>query len=171
MFREGDIVMYGASGACTVREFCKKKIAGQELDYAVLETEAPPKTTIYLPMSNETLLAKIKRVPSPDEILGMIREIPDHEVVWIEDDQQRKERYREVLAVCDRHDLIRLIKTLYTRQQEQREVGKKLHSADERIFREAQRLLHNEISFVMQIPPEEVSSFISTELSRLALEI
>lgn len=164
MLKVNDIVLYGAAGACTVKEFCKKQIGGKEHDYAVLETETPPKTTIYLPLENETLMARIQPVPSPDEILSMIRAMPSEEEIWIEDEEQRKQRYREIIASCERTALSRLIKTLYSRQVEQRRIGKKLHSADERVFKEAQRLLHNEISFVLHIPSDDVPDFIAGEL-------
>ena len=161
MLKVNDIVLYDAAGACTVREFCKKQVGGTERGYAVLETEAPPKTTIYLPLENEALMSKIKPVPSADEILEMIRSLPLEEDPWIEDEERRRQCCREILAGCDRAALLRLVRTLYLHQTAQRRQGKKLHSADERIFKEAQRLQHNEIGFVLQIPADEVPDFIS----------
>ena len=124
MLKVNDIVLYGAAGACTVREFCKKQVGGTERGYAVLETEAPPKTTIYLPLENEALMSKIKPVPSADEILEMIRSLPLEEDPWIEDEERRRQCCREILAGCDRAALLRLVRTLYLHQTAQRRQGK-----------------------------------------------
>ncbi len=170
MLKVNDIVLYGSAGACRVTDFCKKRIAGEDHDYAVLETQAAPITTIYLPLENKVLMGKIKPVLSREQMLRMIREIPTLDAPWIEDQEQRKLQYREALSGCDRIDLVRLVKTLYARQEEQRGQGRKLHSADERAFREAQRMLHNEIAFVLQISPDEVPALISAELSGTGLK-
>ncbi|MBP5362498.1 MAG: hypothetical protein J6Y71_05680, partial [Ruminococcus sp.] len=50
---------------------------------------------------------------------------------WIDNDIKRKEEYSCIIKGADKHEIIRLIKTLYLRRNELSESGKKLRSTDE----------------------------------------
>ena len=60
--------------------------------------------------------------------------------------------------------MIRLIKTVYLQRQRRVAEGKRLHLADERALQEAERILYEEIAFVMEIPPDEVVAYIEKTL-------
>lgn len=42
--------------------------------------------------------------------------------------------------------------------------GRKFHQADEKLLKEAEKVLHGEFAHVLQIAPEEVAAFIMGEL-------
>ncbi|MPN50404.1 hypothetical protein SDC9_198030 [bioreactor metagenome] len=90
----------------------------------------------------------------------MTNEIP----IWISDDAKRKEKYRQILATGDRLQLIRLIKTLHLYGQERKNEGKKLHSADERFMKEAEKMLYEEFSHVLGIHQDQVLPFILEQM-------
>lgn len=77
----------------------------------------------------------------------------------------RKEKYREILKNGDRQELIQLIRTLYLHQQELKKAGKKFHATDEKILNEAEKILHHEFAYVLDIKLEEVVPFISKEIN------
>ena len=86
--------------------------------------------------------------------------MPDEQAHWIENDEERKTAYRETLSTGDRPGLIRMIKSLYLRQKEMKGNGKHLRAADERFFKEAERMLYDEFALVLGMEPEEVLPFI-----------
>ena len=90
----------------------------------------------------------------------LIQTLPEQGTMWIEDETERKARYKEILAGGDRVQLIQMIKALYFHQEEQRAVGKKLHISDENFFKEAQRLLHDEFSAALGIPRDDILDYI-----------
>ena len=60
--------------------------------------------------------------------------------------------------------MVRLIKTLRDKSAEKVRTGKKFHSADERVFKEAERILFGEFGFVLGIHPSEVPAFIDDRI-------
>ena len=60
--------------------------------------------------------------------------------------------------------MVRMIKALYLHQREQQAKGRKLHMADDRFFKEAERMLYEEFALVLQMKKEEVLPFILEQL-------
>lgn len=85
-------------------------------------------------------------------------------MLWIDNDNARRERYREILQSGDRAQLVGLIKALYCRQQEQQAKGRKLHAADERYLHEAEKILYEEFAHVLRIKRDEVLPFIMEQI-------
>ena len=90
--------------------------------------------------------------------------MPDEELPWIENDIERRERCREIIQVGDRRELVGLIKGLYLHGERQRERGRKLHAADERFLRDAEKILYEEFAHVLQIKRDEVLPFIMEQI-------
>lgn len=159
-----DTILYGANGVCRVVDIEQKEFAGQKMDYYVLQPVYSDQSRIYVPMHNETLTAKMRRVLSAEEVHRLIREIPQGEEGWIEDENQRRETYRTILSKGDPTEVMRVIRSLYQHQQMLKEQGKKLRQADERCFREAEKLLYDEFALVLNIQPEQVLPFILEQI-------
>ena len=58
-----------------------------------------------------------------------------------------------------------MLRTLYLHREEQLSKGKKLHNIDERFFREAEKLLFDEIALVLHIKPSQVLPFIQEQMN------
>lgn len=157
MYRIGDAVIYGTEGICTVVEVSERTFGGKTDMYYVLKPLYKNGSTVMLPVSNELLVARIKRVLTKSEAQTLISSIPRESVAeWIDNEKQRKEHYRALLMNCDRTELVRHIKCLYERCETQKQLGKKLHACDERFLEEAQRMLHDEFSLVLGTTREEI---------------
>ena len=102
----------------------------------------------------------MRRILSKEEIYDIIQAMPGEESMWIEDENERKEKYKEILHRGDRMELVRIIKALYNHQQAQRSKGKHLHTADEHFFKEAEKMLYDEFALVLNIRPDQVVPFI-----------
>ncbi len=164
MYQVNDLVLYGMDGVCTIESVSKQRFAGVIKEYYILKPIAGNSATIYVPTDNEKLLKKMRHILSREEIYQLIRGIPTSESIWIEDENERKKKYREILSSGDRVGMIQMIKALYLHRQEQQKKGRKLHLLDEHFFKEAERILHEEFATVLDIAPEQVLPFIAQEM-------
>ena len=119
-----------------------------------------PDSTFFVPVDNENLVSKMRRILSGEEIKKLIQEMPDQNSYWIEEEEDRKERYQQILSSGNRTELVRMIKALHSHQQEQQKKGRRLHISDERFMKEAEKMLYEEFAYVLNIRKEEVLPFI-----------
>lgn len=166
MYKINDTIMYGSQGACKIIAIEQKKICSKTCDYYVLQPTDGSKCTIYAPVGNEEIEKKMRRLLSAEEIYDIIDSMPDAECIWIDDEKQRKERYKKFIADGDRTQLVRMIKEIYIHKQELKSMRKKLHVSDEKFFKEAEKMLYNEFAAVLNIKPNEVLSFITDKIGR-----
>ena len=69
-------------------------------------------------------------------------------------------KFREIISGGDREELIRLIKTLFSRRQELAQRNKRLRAADEKFLNDAENMLHDEFAYALGIKKDEVISYI-----------
>ena len=161
MFKQGDTVMYGSHGVCCVTDVREETFGPVRRMYYVLQPKKDARSTFYCPVAQEE---RLRALLTKDEVLCLIREMPLTDIVWEEDDNARRERFAAVLKSGDHREVVRLIKTLYQQRRVRAEQGKRLHLADERMMQEAERLLYEEIAYVMDIPPDKVVAYIEETL-------
>lgn len=164
MFNANDSVLYGVHGVCRIVEIQNQNFGDKDCLYYVLKPIYNDLSTFFVPVDNEALTSKMKKVLSPQEIHSIIRSMPQEDLIWIEDDAERKEKYNEILKSGDRIGLVRIIKTLYFRQNQLKEQRKKLHIADERFMKEAEKMLYEEFAYVLNIEQDQVIPFIAEEI-------
>lgn len=164
MFQVNDTILYGSQSVCTVTEICERRIGGQKLRYYVLKPVFDSRSTIYVPCENTGLVGKMRRILSAAEIYTLIDELQDGAVPWIADETERKEAYGEILRSGDRKALAGLIRTLYLHREQQKAAGKKFHTVDEQLLDRAQKLLHEEFAYVLNLRPEDVPPFIAKRI-------
>ena len=158
MFQVNDTVSYGTHGVCQITEIGEKNLTGKSMEYYILKPVYNENSTLYVPVHSENLTGKMRRIRE------MIRQMPYHQEDWIDNENLRKTRYRELLTDGNRTELLKMLRTLYLHQQEQISKGKKLHNTDERFFREAEKLLFDEIALVLHIKPSQVLPFILEQI-------
>lgn len=106
----------------------------------------------------------MRHVLTKEEIDQMIAEIPGNPSEWITDERERKERFKDIAGRADTFEMIQLIEALLEHQREVMERGKKLHIADERMLREAEKMICDEFAYVLGISQEEVPAYITSGL-------
>ena len=160
MFSVNDDVLYGSQGLCKVTDLIDKDFGNGVSKYYVLTPEFQNKSTIFVPADNEKLLSKVRKVLSEEEIMALIKNIPEKDTVWIDNDSERQRTYQKVISGGDREGIFRIIKTFYFTKQELAKMNKKLYKADEQIYKEAEKILYDEFALVLGIKPSEVQPYI-----------
>ncbi len=168
MYQVGDTVLYGAEGVCVIDDISSRDFGGEKREYYVLKPVHQSGSTFYLPTCSPAVKDKLKKILSSEQIYELIRAMPEEGSIWIEDENERKQKYKEIIQSGDRLELIRMIRTLYFHREELKEAGRKFHLCDEHFMKEAEKLLYDEFAHVLNIPPEQVLPFIveQVELKR-----
>ena len=165
MYKVDDMVMYGSFGMCKVTAIEKRDFTGEEQEYYILKHTSSEKNTFYVPLSNESALSNMHYVCSKAEVDELISHMNSEGLIWIDNDNKRKEEYSRIIKDADKHEIIRLIKTLYLRRKELAESGKKLRSTDENYLSLAENMLFEEFAFALDIDRSEVVEYIEKHIA------
>lgn len=160
-YKIGDIVIYGAEGLCKVEAITEKEFDGQKIKYYALKQLGRNNSVTYVPTNNEKSLGKMRLILTKEEIMELIQHTPEGGEKWIDNARQRQLAFKETILYGDSKDLIHMVRSLYSHQKELNEKGKKLHLSDEKFFKEAQKIICEEIAYVFEIEQEEVLDFIA----------
>lgn len=164
MLKLNETVLYGTTGCCIVDRIEDKRLGKEIKKYYVLKPIAQSTSTVFVPLDNERLLSKIRRLLSADEISTMIKCVINEPDIWLENDNERKLKFGEIISSGDRKACLVLIRSLRNRQNELSQKGKRLHISDERAMKEAQRLISDEFAFVLGLKPEEVGTLLKEKI-------
>lgn len=151
MFQVNDVIIYGSQGVCEITAIEEKSISGVKKDYFVIRPIKDQSSTIYAPVDNGFVLKKMRRLLTVSEINNLIDAMPSEAVVWIDNVNERKECYKNLIASGDHAALIQMIKAIYTHKKQREAAGKRLHTMDENFFKDAERILYNEFQYVLQL--------------------
>lgn len=165
MYSKNDIVIYSSYGLCKITEISKQNFGGVSENYYTLSPVYDEKSTLFVPANNKNLVEKMKPVMSKSEIYGLIESISAEDNVWIDDENKRKEKYKEILSGGNRTEIIKMIRSVYQMKVKRQSEGKKLHVADERFFKDAERLINEEFAYVLDIERGKVVEFITEKIA------
>lgn len=160
MYKANDTVLHSSYGICKISEISRKVINGDSIECYMVKPVFDNHCSFLIATNNQKATQKMQRVLSRKEVDDLIQSMSTESTIWIENAPLRKKRYEEILDGGDRLELVRLIKTLYLRQQDQKEKGKKLHATDERHLQMAEKMLHDEISHVLHIQRDHVLAYL-----------
>lgn len=166
MFKVNDTIMYGTQGICKIVEITEKDFMGAKKEYYVLKPINDAGATLFAPKNNAKIEAKMRRILSKEEINELIETMPYEEANWISNENERKEKYKSIIASGDRTELIKMIKALYFQKKKREADGKHLYLSDERFFKEAERILYDEFQYVLKIQRDELMSFIFARIEK-----
>lgn len=159
-YQVDDTILYGINGVCRVVEIARREFDGKNVDYYVLQPVYSDQSLIYVPMNNEALTSRMRRVLSREQVDHLIDELPYKEADWIENENERRETFRRALSKAEPDKVAKVIKCIYEHREELQTKGKKLRQADERIFHEAEKILYSEFALVLHMEPDQVQPFI-----------
>lgn len=166
MFVRGERVVYGCHGVCVVCDIEAKKVNKKTMEYYVLEPVEQPGTRFYVPSRNETAVAKMQPLLSKRELDEILTSGAVKDDTWINDENLRKQRYRELITSMDRVALLSMVHNLYKHKAQQLAAGHKFHICDENFLRDAKKLIDSEISYVLGIPQSEVEDYILKSIEK-----
>ncbi len=165
MYRIGDMVMHPSAGVCKIEDIREEcfSAAGPKRYYILKPVYENGRSTIYLPVEN--LKVKLRKLLSTEDIYELIHSVTLTNTLWVDNDAQRQERFRRVLVQGDQAQIIQLIIEIHEKQKEKQAAGKKLHMADGKILQEAEKRIHQEFGYALNLKPDEVAPFIMGELA------
>ena len=160
MFKVKDVVVYGSQGVCEIIGIEDQKVGGEVKKFFVLKPKDDKGATCYVPTWNEKAWGKMRRVMTPNEINSMIDSMPDKKPNWIDNENERKETYRQILASGDQAAIISMLQALFLHQKERQAEGKRLHLSDERFMKDAEQLFYHEWQYVLNLDKDSLMAYI-----------
>lgn len=168
MFEVGTYVVYGLKGVCKIEEITTLKMGDIPKDrlFYVLSACANSGSRIYTPVEHsEGVSGTVMRaVMTKKEAEALIEEMPDIEELWIENEKQREELFRDTMKTGDCKKWIQVMKTLYLRRKKRLDQGKKTVVSDEKYFRMVQDLLLSELSISLCMEKNEVDRYLLSKM-------
>ena len=164
MYQVNDYVVYGATGVCQVVEISQESFGGPtSREYYVLNPVFGNSMQIYIPTDSQKVV--MRRILTRQEILDLIKVMPDIDSEWVSDDNLRKATFSDAIQSGDQRRLVQLIKTIYARGEDLEKSGKRLSNTDRDLIKAAEKLLYNEFALVLDIQPDQVVPFILEQVT------
>ena len=166
MFKIGEYVVCGNKGVCIVEDVAKLDISGvdKEREYYILKPLYMAGSTVYVPVDSAG--KSMRRVLKRDEAQKLIKGIPDVPLLVITNEKLSEQMYRECIKTNDCEELIKIIKTIYLRKQKRMQAGRKVTAVDAKYFHIAEDSLYGELAVALEMPKDEVESYITREMGR-----
>lgn len=164
MYQVGNQVVYGAHGVCRVVDQEERIVDRKRVTYLVLEPVGQEGSRFLVPTHNASAMSKVKHILTKEMLEAMLGSEEVRANGWIQDENQRKQTYRELLASGDRAKLMQMVRTLHRHKEEQAAAGRKVHMCDDNFLRDAEKLLLSEVSVVMELDQEQAKKYIRDKL-------
>ena len=165
-FKKNEYIVYGNSGVCLIEDVRNMKFGSEKNErmYYILRPVGNHSSTLYVPMDNEKLTAKMRDVLTKQQIDDMLSGIRDKVIDWQSDKKKRAEEFKQIMRDKNQEELLTLVGCIYMKKQELLAVGKKLNFTDENILQEAEKYIYEEFAFALDIPVCDVSDYIQQNI-------
>lgn len=163
MYQVSQLVVYGIHGVCRIVQMEDRVVDRKNVSYYVLEPTLQPGTRFLIPSHNPAALAKIRPLLGKSQLLSMLSDASLQQD-WIQDENRRKQLYRQIITSGDALALIGLLRMLEVHKRAQEEAGRKIHQCDENFMRDAYKVLSGELCAVLEIPERDVPGYLHRHL-------
>ena len=165
MHQLGEVVIYTTYGICKIKEYRELALGGDTKRYYVLVPLNEDKTELTVPIDNPITALRIHSLLSFDEITNILGQIGEMEPYWIENENERKKVFSDTIKTGDRKETLKLIKSIRYHQLEIKDKNRKLHICDENSMKEAEKLIFDEFSYVLNRERNEIIDLINYEIN------
>lgn len=159
MYQVGEKIVYRRD-VCEIVDIKKKYF--HDLDYYILRPINDSSLKIQIPITSENLRPLISQV----KIEELLREIPAIEEIE-SSDRLIDAQYRALMQQGTHEDLIKIIKTTYTRNQKRIAEKKKISDRDNDYLKQAEKYLYTELSVVLDLSLEETKQYVIKKVASL----
>ena len=149
MFKIGDYVIYRRD-LCIIKDIIDNK-------YYKLSIVDDDSLTIKVPIDNR--FGFLRYPISSEEANQIIKSIPSINIIKT-NEKLLENTYKELMRTNKHEDLIKIIKTTYLRNKEREDNGKKIGDKDQTYFKQAEKYLYNELSYVLNMSYQECKDYI-----------
>lgn len=169
MFQPGELLVYGTTGVCRVEEIATPDLtrADRGRRYYLLKPLYQD-GVIYAPVDSDKV--PVRPVISREEAEALIDLIPSirAEACHAPTMQALAQHYQSAVRSHDCRELLELTMSIYLKQRQAEAQKRRLGMVDERYMKQAERLLHGELSAALGIPLEEVQPYIARRVEHSA---
>ena len=160
MYSKGDYVIKLPEGVCRIESVGHLHMSGVNSDkeYYMLVPITDETSKVYIPV--DSAKNRMRSVISKEDALQLIKSMPDINQKDIFNERMRELEYKEAILSGDNEKIVSIIKLIYNRKQKRMKQGKKVTATDDRYFKQAEDILFSELSFVLNIPKEDMGQFI-----------
>lgn len=160
MFLKNDYVMYGLTGVCRVDDIRKESAGGQRgEEYFILHPVKDEHSKIMIPVSRG--LARMRPLVQKQELIGFLDGMKDSEEIWESDLKERNRIFQERLKSGDFYQWLLLSSVIWQEKKKKKDLGKKVSMADEQVFKNAWKLLCEELSVSLGMNEDEIIRMLS----------
>lgn len=170
MFKTDDTVTYGINGVCKIVGIEEKELLGVKRDYYVLKPVTNDKSTYFVPVDNNNITVKMRKLLTEDEINNILDCAGDEKPQWINNERERKECYKKIVGEANHTELIKMIKAITCEKNRREKQGKKLFASDEKFLRDAEKILCDEFQYVLNLSEKEVLAYIFKRVGKATEE-
>lgn len=163
MFSKGDVIFHTSAGICQIDDIRQENFTGELRQYYVMHpVNHNGRSVIYVPVDAKK--SPIRNVLSEEEINEVIINSINENIEWIDNNNLRKASFNEILHSDNISRIIALISVLHKRKESVINNGKKMPVVDERIMNDAEKKVHEEFSYALDIHEDEVPSYIISQM-------
>ena len=164
MYQVDELIMYGSTGVCKIKEITKQDFGGDRL-YYVLEPLCQA-GVIYAPVDNEKVF--MRPVISENEAKDLIDSIPTihTEIYKSSSMQQLTKHYQSILDTHGCTEMLGLIKSIYLKGLEAMKNNRNLGQIDKKFMKRAEDLLYGEFAAAMHVSREEIAVYVHDRLDQ-----
>ena len=165
MYQTGDLVVYGATGVCRVEGQATPEARGANRGRPFyLLKPLYQDGIIYTPVVGGKV--PMRPVMSAQDARGLIDLIPSVHAEALHERtlQLLAQRYQTALSSGDSRDLLRLTMSIHKKRKQAEEQNHRLGMVDEKYGKQAERLLFGELAVALDIPMEDVPSYIASRV-------
>lgn len=167
MFEKNQLVVYGGTGVCRVRDITTPNISIAQRGqlYYVLEPLYQA-GTIYTPVDSDKV--SMREVISKEEAEHLIDLIPGMRAQAFTSSsvQQLAEHYGQSLQAHDCESLIELVMSIYAKKRSAESQKRRFGQVDASFMKRAEDLLYGEFSVALGIPKDTVGDYIAARVEK-----
>jgi len=165
-YNKGEYVQYALNGVCLIEDIKSINIdrSKNPKDFYVLKPTGANTSKIYVPVENEMLVSKMRPLLTKKEADALIDSLKDDKIDWIEDRKLRNTTFGSIIKESNPKELLKLVGCIYIQKQKLISEGKKLSGTDEKQLAQAEALIENELSFILNLEHKGLESYIKSRL-------
>lgn len=162
MYQKKEYIKHNRYGVCQIDDIMIRKLAnGEKKQYYVMHKIDGIDTKISTPIDSKEL----NLVASLSTVNKLIEEMPHLPNLWISDNKKRTDHFQKIVKEGDIFSLAAMIQTIYQKKEEKRKENKTLSVNDTKFMNWAEKKLHDELAFCLNIKAEEVVSYLLEHVS------
>lgn len=160
-FNKGDMIVYGTSGVCEVKDTCPSPFERMNkgmLYYVLKPIGSRDSSLIYCPINSDII--KMRALMTKEEAKCFVSSIPKISPIVIDNEKNRKSLYREAIETGVPENHVSVIKAVRNRRQQLLKNKKRLPDVDSDYEKLAMHCLYSELSVSLDIPYSDVEEYI-----------